>query len=89
MRILVVEDEKRLAGFIRRALREDGHAVDMVHHGDEASVMAQNEDLSRAERYLIVCDAFSDWRTYDGEPPAFATVNKLHVKARKWAAQQA
>jgi DNA-binding response OmpR family regulator len=34
MRILLVEDEKKLAGFIRRALKEDGHAVDLCHDGD-------------------------------------------------------
>jgi len=34
MRILLVEDEKKLAGFIRRALNEDGHAVDLCHDGD-------------------------------------------------------
>src|SRR5262245_14137072 len=43
MRILVVEDEKKLAGFIRRALKEDGHAVDLCHHGDEAALQALNE----------------------------------------------
>jgi DNA-binding response OmpR family regulator len=43
MRILVVEDEKKLAGFIRRALKEDGHAVDLCHHGDEAALQAANE----------------------------------------------
>jgi len=34
MRVLVVEDEKKLAGFIRRALKEDGHAVDACNDGD-------------------------------------------------------
>jgi DNA-binding response OmpR family regulator len=44
MRILVVEDEKKLAGFVKRALREDGHAVDLCHTGDEAAYQAQHED---------------------------------------------
>jgi DNA-binding response OmpR family regulator len=34
MRVLVVEDERKLAGFIRRALKEDGHAVDACNDGD-------------------------------------------------------
>ncbi|HZE96730.1 MAG TPA: response regulator transcription factor [Planctomycetota bacterium] len=34
MRVLLVEDEKKLAGFIRRALKEDGHAVDHCADGD-------------------------------------------------------
>ncbi len=44
MRILIVEDEKKLAGFVRRALREDGYAVDMSHDGSEALSLAQNEN---------------------------------------------
>jgi DNA-binding response OmpR family regulator len=44
MRILVVEDEKKLAGFIRRALKEDGHAVDLCHDGREGRDMAARED---------------------------------------------
>ena len=42
MRILVVEDEKKLAMFIRKALREAGFAVDVVHNGDEALDLANN-----------------------------------------------
>ena len=44
MRILVVEDEKKLAEFIRRALREDGHAVDLSHDGDEGAMLALRGD---------------------------------------------
>ena len=44
MRILIVEDEKKLAGFIRRALREDGYAVDASHDGSEAVSLALNEN---------------------------------------------
>jgi len=44
MKILVVEDEKKLAGFIRRALREDGHAVDVCHDGEEGSAYALAEE---------------------------------------------
>ena len=34
MRILVVEDEKKTASFIRKALQADGFAVDVLHDGD-------------------------------------------------------
>jgi DNA-binding response OmpR family regulator len=40
MRILVVEDEKKLAEFIRRALKEDGHAVDVSLDGDDGGELA-------------------------------------------------
>lgn len=43
MRVLVVEDEKKLAGFIKQALKEDGHAVDVSHDGDEAADLAATE----------------------------------------------
>jgi len=36
MRVLVVEDEKKIALLIQRGLRECGFAVDMVQHGDQA-----------------------------------------------------
>ena len=41
MRVLIAEDEKKVAGFIRRALKEAGFAVDMVHRGDVALDMAR------------------------------------------------
>lgn len=43
MRVLVVEDEKKLAGFIKQALKEDGHAIDLCHDGDEAAHLAGSE----------------------------------------------
>ena len=36
MRVLVVEDEKKTASFIRKALQAEGFAVDVCHDGNEA-----------------------------------------------------
>jgi DNA-binding response OmpR family regulator len=36
MRVLLAEDQKKIAYHIRAALRESGFTVDMVHRGDEA-----------------------------------------------------
>jgi DNA-binding response OmpR family regulator len=36
MRVLVIEDEKKTASFIRKALQAEGYAVDVCHNGDEA-----------------------------------------------------
>jgi DNA-binding response OmpR family regulator len=36
MRILVVEDEKKIATFVQRGLKECGFVVDVVYRGDEA-----------------------------------------------------
>ena len=36
MRVLIVEDEQRIAAFLERGLKEEGWAVDVVHNGDDA-----------------------------------------------------
>ena len=41
MRVLVVEDEVRLADVVARGLREDGHAADVAHRGEDALWMAR------------------------------------------------
>jgi two-component system OmpR family response regulator len=41
MRILVVEDEPKMASLVARALREDGHAADVASRGEDALWMAQ------------------------------------------------
>ena len=41
MRILVVEDEKKVADFIRRGLKEEGYAVDVADNGEEGLFLAQ------------------------------------------------
>ena len=35
MRILVIEDDAKIASFIERGLREDGYAVDVARDGNE------------------------------------------------------
>ena len=40
MRILIVEDEVKMAGLLRRGLLEEGHAVDVATTGGEALVRA-------------------------------------------------
>ncbi|MQA75769.1 MAG: response regulator, partial [Solirubrobacterales bacterium] len=40
MRVLIVEDEEKLAGLIRRGLRERGVAVDVASNGEDALWMA-------------------------------------------------
>jgi heavy metal response regulator len=43
MRILVVEDEKRLASFLSSGLRENGYAVDIASDGEEAVRLGKTE----------------------------------------------
>src|SRR5579885_1030233 len=42
MRVLVVEDEKKTASFIRKALQAESFAVDVSHDGAEALLLAAN-----------------------------------------------
>lgn len=51
MKILIVEDEKKVASFIRRGLKEEHYAVDIAARGDEGSCMAQVNDYD-----LIILD---------------------------------
>jgi two-component system, OmpR family, response regulator len=51
MRILVVEDEKKLAGFVRKGLEEHGFSVTVSHDGDEAYLLVRTESYD-----LIVLD---------------------------------
>lgn len=51
MRILIVEDEKRMASFIQKGLRQEKYAVDVVNNGDEAIKLISANDYD-----LIVMD---------------------------------
>ena len=42
MRILVVEDEKKVASFIKRGLEEEEFHVDVAYDGEEGVHMAEN-----------------------------------------------
>jgi len=44
MRVLVVEDDRKVAGFIEQGLREEGYAVDIARDGDEATTLAHVND---------------------------------------------
>ena len=44
MRVLVVEDEVKLGGLLRRGLQEEGHAADVARTGDDALWMAAAVD---------------------------------------------
>ncbi len=42
MRILVVEDERRLCGIIKRGLLEEGYAVDTAYDGEDGEYLAES-----------------------------------------------
>lgn len=43
MRLLLVEDDTRLAAYVTQALREEGYAVDVARTGTEGALMASTE----------------------------------------------
>jgi heavy metal response regulator len=51
MKILVVEDEERIAHFIQKGLQEEGHAVDLSYDGEDGSFLAEINDYD-----LIILD---------------------------------
>ncbi|MBF0282066.1 MAG: response regulator transcription factor [Zetaproteobacteria bacterium] len=51
MKILVVEDEERVAHFIQKGLKEEGHAVDVYYDGEEGGFYAEVNDYD-----LIILD---------------------------------
>lgn len=51
MRILLIEDERRLSNIIKKGLEEDGFAVDAAFDGEEGQYMAESESYD-----LIILD---------------------------------
>lgn len=51
MRILLVEDERRLANIVKKGLTEEGFAVDVAFDGEEGKYLAESEEYD-----LIILD---------------------------------
>ena len=58
MRILIVEDDARVASFIRRGLKEEQYTVDVAKDGEEALFMAQTNEYD-----LVILDLMLPKRT--------------------------
>jgi two-component system copper resistance phosphate regulon response regulator CusR len=44
MRILIIEDEQKVAAFVRKGLEQEGYAVDVAQDGEEGVYQAENFD---------------------------------------------
>ena len=44
MRILIIEDEKKVADFIKRGLKEEGYSVDVAYDGEEGHFQATSNE---------------------------------------------
>ena len=73
MRVLVVEDEVKMAALVRRGLEREGYAVDVARDGDEALWAAREQEYD-----AIVLDAMIP------EPDGFAVCHTLRDESR-WA----
>lgn len=51
MRILIIEDEKKVADFIKRGLKEEGYCVDVAYDGEEGYFLATTNEYD-----LIILD---------------------------------
>ncbi|MDD5495591.1 MAG: response regulator transcription factor [Candidatus Omnitrophica bacterium] len=61
MRILIIEDERKIADFIKRGLKEEGYAVDLAHDGEQGHFLAKtnNYDLILLDLMLPKIDGLS------------------------------
>ena len=66
MRILVVEDDKKVASFLEKGLREEGYSVDVAHDGEDGLVKAHVHDYD-----LLLLDVMLPGKT------GFAIVREL------------
>ncbi|MBI1966511.1 MAG: response regulator transcription factor [Gemmatimonadetes bacterium] len=72
MKILVVEDDRKVAGFIEQGLREEGYAVDVAPDGDEATMLAHVYEYD-----LVVLDVMLPKKT------GLQVANELRREGRK------
>lgn len=61
MKILIVEDEKKVANFVKKGLQEEGYAVDLAVNGEDGLAMATatHYDLVILDIYLPKLDGIS------------------------------
>jgi DNA-binding response OmpR family regulator len=58
MRILIVEDDKKVASFLERGLREDGYVVDVAHDGTDGALKAHVHEYD-----LLILDVMLPGKT--------------------------
>src|SRR5436190_12741067 len=76
MRILVVEDEKKVANFIKKGLQQEGYAADIAQDGEEAleSAMAFDYDAMVLDLMLPKKSGLDVLRTIRASKPKLAVL---------------
>ena len=64
MRLLVVEDEKKVASFIKQGLEEEGYAVDVALDGEKGLDMALLAVQGHIHRVALLLQALFDEARY-------------------------
>ena len=87
MRVLVVEDDKKIASFVARGLKEAGHAVDTADRGDDALHLGLNNhyDVAIVDLMLPGLDGLSlieCWRAKKVKMPVIILSAKRSVDDR-------
>jgi DNA-binding response OmpR family regulator len=87
MRILVVEDDRKVAAFIQRGLEEEGYAVDVLHDGSEAGAQATCIDYDAAVLDLMLpgrsgLQVLHELRAKKGELPVLILTAKDSLDER-------
>ena len=54
MRVLVIEDEKHIADFIKQGLKEDGYSVDVANDGEKGYFLAGTEEYDAIVLDLMI-----------------------------------
>jgi DNA-binding response OmpR family regulator len=87
MRILVVEDDRKVATFIRRGLEEEGYAVDVLHEGAAAGEQAHCIEYDAAVLDLMLpgrsgFQVLRDIRAEKAELPVLILTAKSSLEER-------
>lgn len=87
MRILVVEDDRKVAGFIQSGLQQEGHAVDVLHDGLEAGEQAAAVDYDAVVLDLMLpgrsgLQVLRDIRARKAEMPVLILTAKDSIDER-------
>ena len=87
MRLLVVEDDRKVAGFIQSGLQQEGHAVDVLHDGLDAGEQAAAVDYDAVVLDLMLpgrsgLQVLRDIRTRKAEMPVIILTAKDSIDER-------
>ena len=86
MKVLVVEDDRKVAGFIEQGLKEEGYVVDIAPDGEEATMLAHvyDYDVILLDVVLPQLDGITLCRMLKSDPAtARIPLYMLTAKARK------